>query len=273
MTSRVLPRAERLFAAAATGPVIGIDTAGTAVVLAVVARGRVLAEMSRASASHCAQLPAAVEELLGRAGVGFGDLEGVAVGLGPGSFTGLRVGLSYAKGISLALHCATVGVSTFDAMALAAWECADSVAEGAIICPVVDARKGEVYAALYRVAADGLEKVTEALVLPLEKLVHQISGEVIFGGDHKARDASELRAAAGRWSAVLEQTELDSRGRFVAALGAQRLSRTQADSPAALEPLYVRSAEATFKPPAASSRAAAKEGPWSLETKSSSSSI
>jgi tRNA threonylcarbamoyladenosine biosynthesis protein TsaB len=158
-------------------------------------------------------------------------------------------------------------------MALAALECGQPVPLGTVICPVVDARKGEVYAALYRVAADGVEKISGALVLPLEKLVHQVSGEVIFAGDLKAREALGLLGTAGRWSTVLKEQELNSRGRYVAALGAERLSRMEADSPAALEPLYVRTAEATFKPPAASSRAAAKEGPWSAETKSSSSNI
>lgn len=274
MTSRVLPRAERLLAAAAaTGPVMGIDTAGATAAIALVADGRLMAEVAGAGGSHCARLPAAVEELLGQTGIGFSDLRGVAVGLGPGSFTGLRVGLSYVKGLCLALNCAVVGVSTFDAMVLAALECRQQLAFGTIVCPVIDARKGEVYAGLYRVAADGVEKVSGALVLPLEQLVHQVPGEVIFAGDLKAREASRLRAGAGRRSAVLKQEELNSRGRYVAALGAERLSRMEADRSAALEPLYVRTAAATFKPPAASLGAAAKEGPWSTETKSSSSSI
>ncbi len=273
MTSRVLPKAERLLAAgAAVGPVLGVDTAGRVALVALTAHGRVLAETARPATSHCAGLPAATGELLEEAGLALRDLKGISVGLGPGSFTGLRVGLSYAKGLGLALGCALVGVPTFDSMALAALEAAHGPSAGVLICPVVDAHKGEVYAALYRTTLDGVEKLTDALVLPVEALVRQLSGEIIFAGGLKAGEASRLAGERGLRSAVLEEGRLDSRGRYVAALGAARLAQREAGSPAALEPLYVRTAQATFKP-AAAAPAAGKEVPWSAETKRLSSSI
>jgi tRNA threonylcarbamoyladenosine biosynthesis protein TsaB len=104
-------------------------------------------------------LPAAVDEVLDAAGLRIRDVEGIAVGLGPGSFTGLRIGLSYAKGIVTASRQAILGVSTFDAMALCS--VAESIPEGAEVCPILDARKGEVYVALYRFVADALKRASE----------------------------------------------------------------------------------------------------------------
>ncbi len=274
MTSRVLFRAERLFSAGAgAGPVMGLDSAGPVAALAIVAGGRVLSEIAHSAASHGAELPAAVEELPRQAGMGLRDVRGIAVGIGPGSFTGLRVGLSYVKGLAMALGCSLVGVPTFDAAALKALEHFPSASPQTVVCTVSDARKGEVYAGLYRIVSDGLEKVAEPSVLSLQRLVLQLPADAILAGDKTAEGVSGLLGARGMRSTVINEVELNLRGRYVAAIGAERLSSGAADSPAALQPLYVRTAEATFKPVAASHEAAVKERPWSAEKKSSSGSI
>ena len=77
-----------------------------------------LAEASHSVASHGAELPEAVAGLLGRAGLSIGGLKAIAIGIGPGSFTGLRVGLSYAKGLKLATGCAFLGIPSLDTLAL-----------------------------------------------------------------------------------------------------------------------------------------------------------
>ncbi len=271
MTSRELFRAEKLFElSAGVGPVLGLDTASATASLAIVSHGRILAQLTRSAASHGAELPAAVAEVVAKAALKLKDLHGIAVGMGPGSFTGLRVGIAYAKGLVLALECALIGIPTFDCLALAAFE--QSLApEGTLICPIFDARKGEVYANLYRARADRLDKISQPLVIRLQSLYPELSDGVILIGDSKAKEASLSLSERGIRSTVLDEVELNSRGRYVAALGAERMSRGEMDTPATLEPLYVRTAEATFKPVAAHPVAAAKERPWSDETKSSSS--
>jgi tRNA threonylcarbamoyladenosine biosynthesis protein TsaB len=268
MTSRILFRADRLLEiGAGVGPVLGLDTAGTTASIAIVSHGKVIAELAQPAASHGVALPAAVAEVLGQGGITFQDLRGIAVGMGPGSFTGLRVGIAYAKGLILALGCALIGIPTFDCLALAAFEKA-SPPDDTTICPIFDARKGEVYANLYRVSADRLDKISQPLVIRLQNLYPELSDGVILIGDSKAKEASLLLNERGIRSTVLEGVD-NSRGRYVAALAAERISRGETDTPATLEPLYVRSAEATFKPVAAPPVAAAKENPWSDETKRS----
>src|SRR5208283_5385388 len=175
MTSRELFRAEKLLElSVGVGSVLGLDTASATASLAIVAHGKILAEQSRSASSHGAELPAAVSELLAQAHISLKDLQGVAVGIGPGSFTGLRVGIAYAKGLILALRCALIGIPTFDCLALAAFEWV-SAPEGSLICPIVDARKGEVYANLYRARVDRLDKISQPLVIKLQNLFPELS--------------------------------------------------------------------------------------------------
>ena len=158
MTSRVLFRAERILElGASAGAVLGIDTGTPAAALGIASGGRIIASLARSSTSHGGSLPNAVDELLAGAKLSFGQLAGFAVGLGPGSFTGLRIGAAYAKGLAFACGLPIVGVSSIDAMAV----CAIAHVQtriGATICPILDARRGEVYSALYRLTADGLRK-------------------------------------------------------------------------------------------------------------------
>src|SRR5580700_8496157 len=175
MTSRVLCRVNRLLEQAAPArPVLGLDTSTSIASFALIAGGKVAASVQRPVTSHRA------------AGLTIGGLGAIAIGTGPGSFTGLRIGLSYAKGIAMASGCALVGVPGFDAMALAALE-RNNIDQGRLVCVVVDARKGEVYAALYRVVADGLEKLSEEVVIALEHLASRITEDVMFVGDERAK--------------------------------------------------------------------------------------
>ncbi len=229
---------ERLLAdAAAAGVVLGIDTGGPIVSCGVVADGRLAAAAIRPSLSHGMELPAAVDEVLEAAGVSLSELSAIAVAIGPGSFTGLRVGMSYAKGIAAARKIAIVGISSLDALAL----CAGSgLPEGASIHPVIDARKGEVYTGLYRFVAGALEKHSGDLVVSLANLVAGLADEAVFVGYSVAQQAHSLARANGYRAVLIENTGLHLRGSFVAAIGAAKVARKEADVIATLEPLYLR---------------------------------
>jgi tRNA threonylcarbamoyladenosine biosynthesis protein TsaB len=267
MTSRVLCRVNRLLEqTAAVRPVLGLDTSTSIASLALLSGGRVAARIERPVTSHGAALPDAIDELLGEAGLTLGGLGAIAVGIGPGSFTGLRIGLSYAKGIAMASGCALVGVPGFDAMALAALE-RNNLEPGRLVCVVADARKNEVYAGLYRVVADELEKLSGELVVALRHLASRITEDVMFVGDDRAKDAAALVESRGHRVAVFDTGKLDLRGVCVATLGGARFARGETDRAASLEPLYIRTPEATFKPqnPAVTGT----EGVWSIERKNS----
>src|SRR5512145_407600 len=99
---------------------------------------------------HSARLPQALLDLLAANGRALADVEGWAAGIGPGSFTGLRIGLATLKGLAYAQRRPLAGASSLAAMAL---EAAPSAPTGALLVPLLDAKKGEVYAGFYRAVA------------------------------------------------------------------------------------------------------------------------
>ncbi len=270
MTSRGLCRADILLAAAdCAGPVLGLDTGSTLASIALVGEGRVLGKVARPVTSHGADVPAAVDELLGCAGLRPSDLDAVAVGIGPGSFTGLRIGLSYAKGLVFASKAKIVGVPSLDALAIAALE-SPAARPGAQVCALVDARKGEVYTALYQIMADGLEKITQDVVMPLARVISRLGRGTILAGDDKADDAAALLQAKGHEVTVLEHSALEFRGQYIAALGGARIAAGGGDAADTLEPLYVRPPDAKV---GVSGQPNRTEGVWSAERKNSFSNI
>ncbi len=113
---------------------------------------------------HGGRLPGALTDLLVAVDRRLADVEGYAVGLGPGSFTGLRIGLATWKGLAYANRRPIAGASGLAAMALAA---APAVGEGVLLIPLLDAKKGEVYAGFYRAHGTRVEAVApEAALAP-----------------------------------------------------------------------------------------------------------
>ena len=257
-----------LAAAGSAGPVLGLDTGSSIASIALAVDGRIVGEVARPVTSHGAAVPGAVEELLGKVRLRPSDLAAIAVGIGPGSFTGLRIGLSYAKGLVFASGAKIVGVPSLDALAIAALDSPAAV-PGRRICILVDARKGEVYAALYEIMADGLEKISKDVVMPLVRVISHLGQGAILAGDHLVNDAVALLKDKGLEVAVLDQSALETRGRYIAALGGARVAGGDSDLADTLEPLYVRSPDAS----PASGKPNRTEGLWSAERKNSFSSI
>lgn len=229
---------ERLLAdGAAAGAVLGIDTGEPISSLGVVADGRIAAAVIGPPSPHGVGLPGAVNEVLHAANVSFSALSAIAVAIGPGSFTGLRVGLSYAKAIAAAAKMEIVGVPSLDALAL----CAGSgLGEGTSVYPLIDARKGEVYAGLYRFVTGALQKISADMVVSVASLVGELADDQsVLLGYSVAEQARSLAQANGRRVILVENAHLSLRGSFVAAIGAAKITQGEADVIAALEPLYL----------------------------------
>jgi len=198
-----------------------------------------------ATGGHGARLPGALRDLLVAEGLKLPDVEGYAIGIGPGSFTGLRIGLATWKGLAYANRRPIAGASSLAAMALAA---APSAPPGATLVPLLDARKGEVYAGFFRAAGEGVEPVAPEAALPPEALLARLAtlpAPLAFGGGLDAY-ADALEAVPRLGGAVAFPPAL-----AVAALAAPRLLGAAFDAQAlfALEPHYVRASEAELKFP------------------------
>jgi tRNA threonylcarbamoyladenosine biosynthesis protein TsaB len=150
--------------------VLGFDTATSATAVALREAGGSTAELrddpaAGAHPGHATRLLELSRELLAGAGIAWGGVDRIAVGVGPGTFTGLRVGVATARGLAQSLSAELVGVSSPRALALAALAAATdgATATGAeadadAVLAVIDARRGEAFAAAYALGADGLPR-------------------------------------------------------------------------------------------------------------------
>lgn len=198
---------------------------------------------------HSASLPQALVDLLNAEGLAIPDVEGYAVGLGPGSFTGLRIGLATWKALAYANKRPIAGGSSLAAMALAA---AADAEEGSLLVPLLDARKGEVYAGFYRAREGAIVGIAHDAALPPQALAARV-GALAAEGARPVVFGEGYDAYAGALSALARlRTEVATPpAHAVAAVVAERLATGSYDPQAlfALEPHYVRASEAELKFP------------------------
>jgi tRNA threonylcarbamoyladenosine biosynthesis protein TsaB len=186
------------------------------------------------SATHSERLMGAIDRLLTDAGWTVRDLEGLAVAVGPGSFTGLRIGLSTVKGLALALTIPVAAVPTLDALA------AGLPFAALPVCPVLDARKREVYASLYRWDGSAMRREWDYLAIAPRELSARLGEPVIVLGD----GADQIDSPHAR---RLRPPRRGPSPASVGALGHARLSRGDSVAPAELVPIYLRPSEAELK--------------------------
>jgi len=184
--------------------------------------------------THSERLMTAIDQLLGDAGWTVRDLEGIAVTVGPGSFTGLRVGLSTVKGLALALAIPVAAVPTLDAMAAMLPYAALPV------CPVLDARKREVYASLYRWDGLGMRRQWDYLAISPDDLARRLDEPVIVVGEG-------AHAIDSPWARRVEPPRRGPAPAVVGALGRTRLALGDTVAAADLVPIYLRPSEAELK--------------------------
>ena len=219
---------------------LAFDTSGARGAVAVGVDGEVRAErVLEVRAEHAAHLLPAIDAALREVGMGPGDLDGLVVGEGPGSFTGIRVAAATAKGLARALGIPLRPVSSLQAAALAASE--DEVAAGpAVRYALFDARGDRVYAACY--ATDG--RSVEVLVEPRATRIAEILAEPVplgsvFVGDGAARHRSLIR---GTGHHVAEDAGLEPLARGL--LRSERFAAAPAVDAISWEPRYVRASSA-----------------------------
>ena len=184
--------------------------------------------------AHSERLMAAVDRALVDARWSMRDLAGLAVAIGPGSFTGLRIAVSTVKGLGLALGIPIAAVPTLDAMAATlSWVSLPVV-------PVLDARKGEVYASRYHWEDGAMRRDWEYAALAPEALAARLTEPTLLVGD----GAAGIGSAHARLAPPPRRLPSPA---CVGALGLARLRNGEIVSPAALTPLYLRPSEAELK--------------------------
>ena len=161
--------------------ILGIDTSAVVCTAALAENGKVLRRFSVLGKTHSEILLPGILELLKKEKRKISDLSAIAFSAGPGSFTGLRIGIATVKGLAVKDRIPCVPLSTLEALA---WRF-QKEAENAVLCPVMDARRGEFYQAFFRLKSGSVERLTEDRAVSGEKLTEEISGleNVILLGD------------------------------------------------------------------------------------------
>lgn len=169
--------------------ILAIDSAAKAASCALTDGERLIAQSFQNSGlTHSATLLPMVEDMLKNCGQTLADVECVAVSHGPGSFTGLRIGVATAKGLAWAGGLPCAGCSSLEALA---WSLCHM--EGREICAVMDARRGQVYRGRFLATGDGLERLAEDGAVSLEELEKELKNPQIFVGDGAELCYNELK--------------------------------------------------------------------------------
>lgn len=220
--------------------VLGIDTAGAAGSVALVDHEHVLASLYvRVLPARARPVLRTIDLILNWLDLELNDLAGLVVNIGPGAFTGLRVGLALAQGLALASGKPLFGCTAFDALVTLApdWE--------GMMCAVLEARKGEVYAAFYRRQGQVVQQTSSGMVLKPEDLCTLVTERTLFLGSGVRAYGAEWVAALGE-RAVCRQTDVEEAGLAIclARFGWARLQAGVVAPSAAPQPLYIRPADA-----------------------------
>ena len=222
--------------------VIGINTSTPEGGVALMGDEGLIAEYSlHSKATHSERLLPSIDRLLQDTELTFRDLSGIAVAVGPGSFTGLRIGLASAKGLALSSDLPLVGIPTLPALARNLPFCAYA------ICPMIIARKKEVYWALYRFKGGHLMEMEEETVSPPEVVAKRIGEPTVFLGDGATEHSGQIREILGEKAIFAPLAVGSVRASQVAEMGRERLIRGERDDLATLVPRYIRRSEAEIK--------------------------
>jgi len=214
---------------------LAIDSSNEVASVALSSEGALVAELTwRSGQNHTAELAPGIIRVLNQAGLGLGELGGLIVARGPGSFNGIRVAMSVAKGLALALKLPLVGVGTLEIVAY------PYRGLGLPVCPVMAMARGELAAAVYEVRKGEWVRTVEESIFSVESLVGELGSRTLLCGEIPADTLSLLKRSLGRKALVLRDGAGVRRAGYLAELGWRKLRRGEFDPSPTLQPLYLR---------------------------------
>jgi tRNA threonylcarbamoyladenosine biosynthesis protein TsaB len=219
--------------------ILAVDTATLSCSVAIMDNGVLSAELTSVSnQTHSKHLMTMIDTVCGICRLEVGAMDGFAVTLGPGSFTGLRIGISTVKALAWSLKKPVVGISSLDALA---WQCIPSPYP---ICTLLDARKQEVYCCRYHYQAGELKKDGPEQVLALAEAISDIRNPCLFVGNGATLYEKDIIAKLGKLAHFAGRNHDNIRAASVAGLSLRRFRQAQTDDAALLVPHYIRKSDA-----------------------------
>ncbi len=219
---------------------LAIDTATDTASLVLIQNGEVLAESTwRCEQSHTTQLLPHLVDLLNQHNLSLQSVDCIIVVRGPGSYNGLRVGISTAKGLAFSLGIPIIGISSLE---LAAYQHADT---GLPICPILNAGRGEIATAIYQKKNNKWSQLAPEHITTVDQLLPQITTKTVFCGEFVPSIATELRNQLKEKAVIPPPAIPAQRASLFAKLGQMRLEAGEYDDPLTLQPLYLRRPQIT----------------------------
>ena len=219
--------------------ILGIESSTKTGSVAVVSEDGVIVQYSlNIEVTHSERLMSTVDRVLIDTGLGIGDMNGFAIAIGPGSFTGLRIGLSTVKGLALSTNKPVAAVPTLQALA---WNLPYSAYP---ICPLLDARKNEVYAAMYKFEGKALMYVMAEAVISLSKLADRIKEKTLFTGEASRLFRGDIEKIFGDRALFAPRSAILPSAATVAEIGLAMIKSGKKADPDSLTPMYLRRPEA-----------------------------
>jgi len=224
--------------------ILGVDTSTDSLTVSLINEKKILTSYNSAGAlKHSALLIPTIEKALKKIGAGIEDIELYSVGIGPGSFTGLRVGVTAMRALAIALNKPIVGVPTMDAIAhngLAYLKRKKMLDFSRLkICPVLDAKKKQVYSCVYKHNGNKVIKESDYLLEPVELLVKRLKGHILFLGDAIPLYKERLLNKKTFEADFLEGRKWLPEGSVIAKIGLRDYQKGKSDNPYDLVPMYL----------------------------------
>jgi len=223
--------------------ILAIDTSSRSASIALLRDEDILSEICvNLDMNHSVVLLPALQDLLRISRIEPTEIDLFACTVGPGSFTGLRVGAGTVKGLALAMERPIAGVSTLEALAC------NITGQEIPVCPMLDAKKDQVYTALYRTGADyTLKKIEHERVTDVPRFVQRLHGDVIFVGDGSIKYAGLIMDMLPGESYFASDCHQHVRAAVVGVLGKKKYCEGDVLNPVAFAPVYLRPSEAEMK--------------------------
>ena len=214
---------------------LAIDTSSNTASIALSHQGEILTELTWQSAqNHTVELMPNLVQLLERVKVKPNSLKAIIVAKGPGSFNGLRVGISTAKGLAFSLNIPLLGISTLEV------EAYTFAYVKLPLCPVHRAGREEIAIAFYRMQNNEWHRLEPEHLTTIDALCQRVQQETLFCGEIPPDIVNEIQQKLGQQAIIPQTATRLRRAGFLAMLGWQKLNRGEHDDLATLQPLYLR---------------------------------
>lgn len=221
--------------------ILGFDSSSNNLSIAILDNGKIAEENIYSEKRLSSLIVPSIAKILKRRKLSLSSLDAFAVGLGPGSFTGLRVGLSTIKGLALACAKPVIGIPTLDILA------ANISIKNLQICPIIDAKRNNVYSCFYKNNKGFLKKINSYTLIDINNLLKRIREDTVFLGDGLNVFKRLIKDKLGSRAIFAEEKYWFPNAKSLVILAQKRFKLRKFGNPDKLIPLYLYPKECQIK--------------------------